>query len=63
MFGPIMDTCKVCNKEVEADLCAHGPNICIISYGCGHTMKATKQETVWINDATGNIDHVEENNA
>lgn len=56
MFGPIMDTCKVCKKEVEADLVAHGPGVCIIAYGCGHQMNASKDKTIWINTNTGKID-------
>lgn len=63
MFGPIMDTCKVCKKEVEADLVAHGPGVCIIAYGCGHTMHGTTKETRWVNTETGKVDLVEENGA
>lgn len=59
MFGAVMMECKVCKKEVEADLEAHGPGVCIISFGCGHTMHATKGETRWVNTKTGNVDLVE----
>lgn len=59
MFGPVMMECKVCKQEFEANLEAHGPGVCIISFGCGHTMHATKTETRWVNTKTGNVDLVE----
>lgn len=59
MFGPVMMECKVCKKEVEADLQAHGPGVCIISFSCGHQMNANRTETKWINTKTGQIDLVE----
>uniref|UniRef100_A0AB38Z468 Uncharacterized protein n=1 Tax=Klebsiella phage vB_KpnM_Iguana_ER37 TaxID=3076781 RepID=A0AB38Z468_9CAUD len=59
MFGPVMMECKVCKQEFEADLEAHGPGVCIISFGCGHTMHAIKTETRWVNTKTGNVDLVE----
>ncbi|AKJ73429.1 hypothetical protein SP41_140 [Salmonella phage 41] len=59
MFGPVMMECKVCEQEFEADLEAHGPGVCIISFDCGHTMHATKEETRWVNTKTGNVDLVE----
>ncbi|AKI28559.1 hypothetical protein 18India_58 [Salmonella phage 18-India] len=37
-----MMECKVCKQEFEADLEAHGPGVCIISFGCGHTMQRNK---------------------
>lgn len=56
MFGPVMMECKVCKEEVEADLEAHGPGCCIISFSCGHQMNASRDKTLWINTKTGKID-------
>ena len=63
MFGPVMMECKVCKQEFEADLEAHGPGVCIISFDCGHQMNAGKDKTVWINTKTGKIDLEEESGA
>lgn len=61
MFGPVMMECKVCKKEFEADLMAHGPGVCMIYFSCGHEMQATKTETRWVNTKTGETDLLEEN--
>lgn len=60
MFGPVMMECKVCKQEFEADLEAHGPGVCIISFGCGHQMNASKDKTAWVSTKTGKIDLEEE---
>lgn len=55
MFGPIMSLCGACEEDRESDLYAHGPGVCVIGYEpCGHTMKATKEKTIWT-DKDGNV--------
>lgn len=60
MFGTVIMECKACKENVEAELAAHGPGVCIIDLSCGHTMSCTKGRTVWENNNTGNIDLEEE---
>ncbi len=63
MFDSVKMECKVCRQEVDADLEAHGPGLCMISFSCGHTMRATKEKTVWINTHTNKIDLEEDKNS
>lgn len=56
MFGTVIMECKACKEDVEADLAAHGPGICIIDFSCGHTMSGTKEKTIWKNNNTGIVD-------